>query len=444
MTVRHMKAIFLLLALLLVAGCNNPASTQKTAKPPTPAKDISPVFYGFDASTTSTLNSYKVQSGHIKIQKSYPLDGADYNRNIKLTTDILYTTTDHSISATRLSDGKVIWNEPLNNKPASDPVVTKDTVYIAVLGGQSSAISDDQPLVMYAFNIQDGSLRWRQNLPLQTTDELGIVQNDTSIQSTEVSNNILYMGTSYGAAAFDLTSHKLVWYHHEYAAYNFDKLNLASDALYLQAALGDHTLYVLDPQTGKTIWSYDTLTTNKEDFSNPFSIVLTPDFNIYEYNNQVVREVDRLTGKAGWEIQYRQLTDSNDISKMLVGDQGIYFKTGPGGGDILALNTKDGSKLWTNQSTDSYQSLAIGQGHIYALGPQTLYAYNSHTGALLWKQTVDASNMEINTTKNNLYMTDANSLITSSIANNVTSFDPAAGKILWSTQNSQIIKSTFP
>jgi outer membrane protein assembly factor BamB len=382
-------------------------------------------------------------SGQVHVKQSYPLgyDLADLqtmeNQPVIFGSGAFYTVTGQSITATRLSDGKSLWNDPLGSSPVVTPVIDKDTIYVITPGGQS--------LVMYAFNTQDGSLEWRQDLVFQYQEDVGITDVDDHIYSTLVRNNILYLGTSNGAAAFDLTKRTVIWYQPvSETAYNFSQLVLQPAALYLLSQQGPGALYVLNPQNGKTLWAYDSLAGNQQDLSNPFSIFLMSDASVYEYNNSIVQSLNPLTGTALWKIQYRQLTDNEDIGQLLIGRDGIYLKTGPSDGDILALNLKDGSKLWDSPGTDDYQMLATGQGRVYALGQQTIYAFNARTGALLWKQSINANHMEVYTTANNLYVVDAPGLVDFNTTTYVASLNPATGKTLWSTQNVDILRSTLP
>ncbi|HET8913435.1 MAG TPA: PQQ-binding-like beta-propeller repeat protein, partial [Ktedonobacteraceae bacterium] len=268
---------------------------------------------------------------------------------------------------------------------------------------------------------------------------------DNQIDSTLVSNSVLYMGTDYGAAAFDLTKQALIWYQPASAstAFQFRNILLQSGMLYLQPTMPDNTLYVFNTQDGKQIWAYDPLNINKQDFSDPFHISLTSDAHIYAHNSSVVRALNPLTGAVIWETNYLHWTNNDAIKQMVVSNNGIFFITGPGGGDILALNQQDGSKLWYMPSTDVYSSLAVGQNHVYALGAQTLYALNIHTGTLLWQKSNISNNMQTSTTQNDLYLVDTNPYNADTTSNAI-NLDPGTGKTLWSIQNINVISSTLP
>lgn len=99
----------------------------------------------------------------------------------------------------------------------------------------------------------------------------------------------------------------------------------------------------------------------------------------------------------------------NIIERAILGSQGNVIVQSQNG-TLSSINISDGTKTWSNQECAGYR-LAVGNGHIYALGPNKLCVFSEQTGALRWSLALPNSwgSNSMVLTASHLFYTDGNS-----------------------------------
>lgn len=113
---------------------------------------------------------------------------------LAVDSDHLYVSTD-SLSAHRLSDGKVVWRHRGNGISSYGPA--------AVRGGTVYAVEGDGPSALVAVDAVTGRLRWREKSPDGSGHELKVAPTP--------GERYVYKHSAAGLRAIDLRTHESAW-----------------------------------------------------------------------------------------------------------------------------------------------------------------------------------------------------------------------------------------
>ena len=153
-------------------------------------------------------------------------------------------------------------------------------------------------------------------------------------------------------------------------------------------------LYVVDYNTGNLIWSKK----NKNPFNSQLKIF---DNKIYAIDlNNVLRCFSLTSGSELWNFKSENtFLKSNKRNSITIIDNRIYFNNSVG--DIIALNSLDGSMLWQmpTQSSDIYENafslvvsdlVARGNELFFSNNRNEFYSMNLSNGLINWKQDINS------------------------------------------------------
>lgn len=193
--------------------------------------------YGIVSDETVYVGSnnvvYAINAGNGTLLWEMQTDNAptwitESNGIVCVATD--FTVFPQTIYAFRASDGKELWNYN-NDNPGNDsiPVVGNGMIYVGTLQN------------VYALDINSGVQRWQQNAII--------------VDSMVLDNRILYISTQGdGLDAYDANTGTHLWNYSVASSISFVSSITLYDDSGFDGALGK--TYVLDPYTGKLIWSY--------------------------------------------------------------------------------------------------------------------------------------------------------------------------------------------
>lgn len=99
----------------------------------------------------------------------------------------------------------------------------------------------------------------------------------------------------------------------------------------------------------------------------------------------------------------------NIIERAILGSQGNVIVQSQNG-TLGSINISNGTRTWSNQECPGYR-LAVGNGHIYALGQNKLCVFSEQTGVLSWSLALPNSwgSNSMVLTASHLFYTDGNS-----------------------------------
>jgi outer membrane protein assembly factor BamB len=349
---RRILAVFSLIMLLALAGCDGPASQQSPSTPtPVPSK----LLY---VETHNGISAIRTIDG--KVAWTYPLPSTIYvaygGFPFIVANGAIYLATNQQIVALKTDTGKQLWTVP-NSGEARSIVATQESVFVSVQGG-----------LLYAFDSQTGTLKWRQT---QSTDL-------TSLQLL-VGNDLLYIWHDAVLIAIDPKTGNSLWTNEsgESIYYPVQKVFLTKTTLIV---IRQGFTRGLDPESGHQKWAIDG---NVNEFLVANDILylgmsINPD--IYTVQNSLAA-YDTATGHQKWSVA------DDDVRNKAVtfGPDGFFSVGGPSEGDLTARNLQDGQQLWTKPGTGTYSSVNEDNGILYAVnGQHGLEAFTARDGKPLW------------------------------------------------------------
>lgn len=229
------------------------------------------------------------------------------------------------------------------------------------------------------------------------------------------------------------------------------------------------SLYALDGRTGARLWTYDA---TQQPGGGSVQDVHVADDVVFFINDSdhSVDAVDATTGAFRWKVntssRFGFTSDSRMIvlagvlyvanvrgqvpsftyaievqsgnvlwhkdggGNMVVGDDAVYIASHIHGSDaepdtdgfINAYNRTDGTLLWQAKGHPYFQML-LPAGVLYVTDDDTLYAFDSKTGAMRWSKKLVAFVRPVVLVGNNLYLVDNQQ---------VTALDVTSQAVLWS------------
>ena len=196
----------------------------------------------------------------------------------------------------------------------------------------------------------------------------------------------------------------------------------------------DHSLAALNPQDGHVEWKYDTAGPVMETVSAAQNVVCVA-------AGGKIAGVDIRTGKLLWSHI------ANGLFQASVGTDGSAFYLGGWNNTLYAIDSKTGAILWKNQTFQSPPALAaplIYNGRLYVCSIDgTLSALNPQTGIIIWKTRSPEQNdifggSSVSVLGLTLYITGKGG------KGDVYALDTSTGQIQWTSSIGQKIDGSSP
>lgn len=204
----------------------------------------SSVIYAFNALTGQELWNYTAQGdfSSLVVSSQGVYVGSSYADTTNLINfeNVNGRVFDGGVLALNPSNGKVMWNYPIDNSVTA-PVIANGTVYV---------VSDDGSA--YAFNAADGTLNWHYVA-------------GTGLGTPFLADNHLYIGSSFGVYCLNPDNGSVIW--------NFATNDFASSSptyptyfngliyvgwngpMFFSPSV-EHNFYAVDASDGTVVWNY--------------------------------------------------------------------------------------------------------------------------------------------------------------------------------------------
>lgn len=315
------------------------------------------------------------------------------------------TTDETSFPIQWSSDKNIRWKIDLPDRGNSSPIVVKGKVII------TQAVEKENRRTTMAFDRQNGKLLWQKGV-VYDKEETTHAQNPYCAASpaTDGERVIVTYGSA-GVFAYDLNGNKLwnrdlgqqvhVWG-------NASSPVIWNNICFLYHGPGpEATLYALDKETGKTIWSYQEPEPNQEGRTDGFQgrgNGITGSFStplpvshdgrtelIMSFPNDLISFDPRTGKKLWWSSGMNPLVYTSAIS-----GEGIAYGSGGYQGSSIAVrlggngNVSESHRIWQNvRDGNSIGSGIIHKGHIYQIQNNgTATCVNLTTGKTVWEERI--------------------------------------------------------
>jgi outer membrane protein assembly factor BamB len=285
------------------------------------------------------------------------------------------SATGWSLTALNAQTGMVRWKLPTGGM-IGRPVIANGVIYFAPQDGY-----------VYAVDAATGHVRWRFQRTVNISQTVGIDGYPA------LDGDTLYVASDGGAVyALDASSGKQRWlftlpsHGHMYAA-----PTAGNGMVYVSSAGGSNTFYALDEATGKVAWQ---LTEPGGFDSYPLLAGKTVYTGANAYYQASFYALDAQTGKIRWQYQAPNLV----ITRPAL--DGNHLFIGVTDSTVREVNAQTGKEGWRAAIGDQLTVAGIptgaaptvADGVVYAGGQNALVeALDEATGAVKWKQAVDAS-----------------------------------------------------
>ena len=228
--------------------------------------------------------------------------------------------------------------------------------------------------------------------PAQEIWDTDILYKGRSWTEPVIVNGVIYAGANSGVTlnkygqprvgwidvyAFDAQSGRQIWdYQADFGS--ITNLAVADGRVYFGLEADSmSSLNALNASNGSLLWStlceifYSTpVAENDRIFINSF-------YSILAFNG--------VDGSLSWNYT----TNARVVDRAPTVAKGVLYE--PSDEGLYALNTEDGSKLWSHETNDGFSSAAIANNIVYAAsGDGNIYAFNAATGDELWRHDTTA------------------------------------------------------
>jgi len=255
------------------------------------------------------------------------------------------------------------------------------------------------------------TLKWTKSLGFETDSSPVIV------------NDVLYIGTTFGIHALDISSGNELWRYH---TNSFVKSvpAVANDVVYFGA--DDRKFYALNAKDGTVLWINDAALdgyTASAVVANNMVYAIPEDGSFYAF--------DIRNGKIIWSTLIGKVAESSPA----VGEGIVAF--GTNGGGIVALDASTGKEKWHYDTgvIEIKSSPVIADGTLFVgSNDGSVYAITTDKGTLKWKYST-SNNVESSPSVRNgvVYFGSTDS--------NFYALDTLTGKVIWKFPNSGSVLS---
>ncbi|HVB21073.1 MAG TPA: PQQ-binding-like beta-propeller repeat protein [Ktedonobacteraceae bacterium] len=323
------------------------------------------------------IRAYSAQNG--APERTYALAGVG---NPTIVDGILYTSGFTSTSATRISDGKLLWQTPFGSESTQAPAIVNGVLYGCTSGN-----------IIYALRISDGKLLWQYH----TSNQNEFPTVPVAVQGVVYFTSTIQLNRSIDAQIYALKASDgtLMW-RHTLGHAAISELEADGSTLYVFV---DGSVEALRTNDGSMLWQYHLPVLSEIEMSNTFLERITNGVIYVAAGDGAIYAVQAADGKLLWRYQ----TNSGTIfSSFSIQGNALYvgmlsfnlsnpYRTRVS--SIVALGISNGLRLWQYQMGEQ-EILAptVGHGVIYVIygtnGQEGLYALRAENGTLLWHRTL--------------------------------------------------------
>ncbi len=357
-----LSLFLVLVAVLLVACQNQPAPIQVDKS----SSEFASSWPMEGYSPQRARNVAETLPIPLNQQQEYALaDSAEHASPVTIADGLLYVEGDQRLHALALTDGVERWQYPLAGSFFS-PAVISNTVYVRSEQGSEG--------YLYALRADTGIKRWAYKFA-----QVGSSFNNVGghVTSPVIVDDLLFVGAAQQLYALDAQTGTLVWsfateypivtsvtvaddliYFADFARayavarktgqerwrFDHDKLALYFAPIVIDqqvAIAGADTIYMLDRNTGKQLWS------KSFDQAQVIPAGASPQ-QLYVKTTNQLWALDRVSGQILWN--YATL---NFVSLPAITQDQLYVITRVGdGGQVHALQQANGQESWHSDQTD--------------------------------------------------------------------------------------------
>jgi outer membrane protein assembly factor BamB len=262
----------------------------------------------------------------------------------------------HHLTCRDLETGKEFWNQQLSGELISAPIVEGDSVYGTTLDG-----------TVYRFGAFDGELIWKEqkfatSAPWIMGDEIFVTMRQ---EKTEDGKTCQTEGQgSLGKTQGEQNQPEL-WAQYEASYLSAETNQEYADSLkQLDANVGFGTA----PASAKLEAASENLgiSTVSGAWSFQGSRLLVQDGNSYNSQGDFMRCVDAKNGDVLWEKEFKPAKDMGGRCLTPPSMAGGYLFVGSSDGEIICINAKDGSQVWSYNVEEPIRfQPAVVDGKVY-------------------------------------------------------------------------------
>lgn len=294
-------------------------------------------------------------------QTSYTAAGAaQYASPVTIADGVLYAEGDRKLHAIALSGGAERWQIDLNGSFFS-PAVMDGTVFVRAESGNDGYV--------IALQADSGAKLWQYKFPAvgSAYDNIG-----GHVTSPVVASGLLIVGAAETIVALDTHSGREVWtYTTEFPV--ISSVSIANETLY---AADFSRLYALDLKTGQERWRFD-----HGQLALYFAPILVED-EVAIAGYDTIYLLDRNTGKVVWSKRF----DDTQVIPAGASEDAIYVKST---NRFWALDRISGNVRWNYAATNFVSLPAITRDQIYVVtrsdGGSQIRALAQADGQELWR-----------------------------------------------------------
>jgi outer membrane protein assembly factor BamB len=313
-----------------------------------------------------------------------------YGFNVRHTS---HSTTEHALGTSNVSTLQLVWSRPTGTRQCcASPIVSRGGT-VLVPGGD---------YLLHAFDADDGAVRWTSSQQVYSF-------------SGSISGSVAYFGLSSGAAAFRVSSGKVVWSNEGCDGEGIAAPPTIVDGTFY-AGLNDPELVALDAETGACRWQalpdmgtdqfsspsivHGTLyigdgsaqlwSADATDgrarwhaaaagvYSGAVSTVVATRRRVYASASNVVGAYKASTGVRVWAFGFGETAEFGPPAFA----NGVMY-VGLSDGHVYALDRNGDQPRWTTDIGPARTSVSVANGVVYAASDR-LYAIDARTGKILW------------------------------------------------------------
>jgi outer membrane protein assembly factor BamB len=324
------------------------------------------------------------------VRTNWPKFGeGNHNQGANLFENVLGPST--------ISGLDLLWNVDTGSYIDAAPAIYNGNLYIGTWGGDLDAV-----------NATSGAKVWTAN-------------PGSAMGSPTVSGTLVYVENSVPATyAYNLSNGTLQWSYPGIGNY------LASPVVANGIAyVGGPGMYALNASTGALIWRVQP--GNLSSYVNYAPAVANG--LVYWTEGAILYASNAATGAQVWSAA---VPGGNVASTPMVANGAVYI--GGGSGNLYAYSAREGSLLWTADTSSVSGSAAAANGLIYVCGfDSDCYGLSPLNGSVVWSYTAPGYVYGTPTVANGIVYLPSN--------DSIIALNAYYGTVLWSTTSSGLIGS---
>jgi outer membrane protein assembly factor BamB len=261
----------------------------------------------------------------------------------------------NNIYGLQSDSGKLVWQYH-ESHATLETVDENQRLYLSEQDGTNASIR--------VLGLNNGTTLWQHAFPHVTLASLAA--EDSALYATTQNNTLYVLGSSDGT---------LLWH------YSFppNTSYTQADGITLAYTEDGRSLWALQANNGKLLWHIN-------EHTSSWPLTASAGITFLQTQDGYLKALNSQTGKQVWQSSIATVAD-NPVK--VVGTT-VYINTGDG--NVKAARVRDGQTLWQYKPAQPILGeVTFNQSILYATGlDSAIYALDSSSGALLWKQNIQA------------------------------------------------------